>query len=160
MADEAVHHRKRSHRRRNRGARMDHPEPRRMALGHSLDRAIGAPRVCLLPHVAVRKRQHKARYLPGVFHESTEGRSGWEKRNREFRTGREILNLNAALALVYLVLGGVSVCVPIAVAKGDTSGFQFAVFALSATVFVSTILLVALHSYPRDDYVTKWKGIK
>lgn len=95
-----------------------------------------------------------------VFHESTEGRSGWEKRNREFRTGREILNLNTALALVYLVLGGVSVCVPIAVAKGDTSGFQFAVFALSATVFVSTILLVALHSYPRDDYVTKWKGIK
>lgn len=95
-----------------------------------------------------------------VFHESKEGRRGWEERNREFRAGLEILNLNAALALVYLVLGGVSFSVPLAVANGSTSGFQYAVFALAAAVFVSTILLATLRSYPRGDYVSKWKAIK
>lgn len=95
-----------------------------------------------------------------VFHESKEGRKGWEERNKAFRAGSEMLNLNAALALVYLVLGGVSLFVPIAVAEGDTTGFQYVVLALAAAAFVSAILYVALRSYPRDAYVVKWKSIR
>jgi hypothetical protein len=100
-----------------------------------------------------------------VFHEvSSTGEASprWETRLSLLkRSGLDPQNLNRWITLVYLILGLVSVVLPFA-----SAGFAYpdnvwlTVLLVCIVPFAITLTMVALYSYPREQFELDWKKLQ
>ena len=99
-----------------------------------------------------------------IFHEAKEltphpmrweGRLQWLISN-----GLNPHSLNCWIAVVYVVLGVVSVVLPYAAADFAPPGAWLYGLVICAVPFLITVVLVAGYSYPRDDFEKHWRKLQ
>ena len=71
-----------------------------------------------------------------------------------------MMNLNHGIAGLYVVLALVCILFPYATASQTPHDWWlWALLVASATVFLVTLILVLLFSYPRDHFETRWRQL-
>jgi len=106
-----------------------------------------------------------AAYLQ-VFHETPAAAASgfrWETRLQKFTDNKKAnkLNVNTYIAGIYGVLGSASVVIPGFPAEYSLSGNWISVFLpVLFILFLTTVVLLARSSYPREVYKTRWEDIQ
>lgn len=97
-----------------------------------------------------------------VFYEEGNSVYRWHIRNRKFKDDKKIyryLNLNSSLALIYIVLGIISIVLPSRMNFDNDSRFIIVLIAVTILFIFSLALLIGF-SHPKRHYVNYWRKLK